>query len=248
MRVIDDMTHSDFHFQKFSVRHTYSAMKVGIDSILLGGWAPFEKPMTALDIGTGCGILSLMMAQRFPAADILGVDIDPVACEEAKGNFNRSPWPDRLKAMQGDVLNLPAIYSGRFDAIISNPPFFTDGLMSRDIRKSTARHQKTLSTTTFLKLADSLLSSTGTAALILPYDHLPRVQSDLEDVALFIDHLVLVKPLATKPPHRIMLHLRKIAGDVKEYEVVLGPPQLRSEDFQKITNPFYRPSQSKKGR
>lgn len=242
------MTSSHFHFQKFSVRHTQSAMKVGIDSILLGSWAPFEMPGSVLDIGTGCGLLSLMMAQRFPEAEIMGVDIDPIACEEAKDNFYRSPWPDRLIARQGDALDLPAIYSGRFDAIISNPPFFTDGLMSRDIRKNTARHQKTLSTATLLNLADNLLSSTGTAALILPYDHMYQVQLDLEDASLFIDQLVLVKPLATKPPHRIMLHLSRIPGDIKEYELILGPPQLRSEDFQKITNPFYRPSKSKKGR
>ncbi len=234
------MITSDFHFQQFTVRHAHSAMKVGIDSILLGGWAPFERPGRILDIGSGCGLLSLMMAQRFPGAEIMGVEIDPVACKEAKGNFDRSPWSDRLKSIGGNALDLSGSYPGRFDAIISNPPFFTESLMSQDQSKNRARHQKSLSTSTLLHLADNLLNSFGTLALILPHSHLPQVQSSLEEIDLFIDHLVHVRPLITKAPHRIMLHMSRISRHVSEYELVLGPPYQRSEDFRRITKSFYQ--------
>lgn len=242
------MTSPHFHFQKFSVRHTQSAMKVGIDSILLGGWAPFEMPGAILDIGTGCGLLSLMMAQRFPEAEIMGVEIDPIACEEARDNFDRSPWSDRLKAISGNALDLSDVYPGHFDAIISNPPFFSESLVSRDQRKSLARHQKSLSTETLLDLAGTLLKHSGNLSLILPHDHLPTIYAGLERVDLFIDHMVHVRPLSTRPPHRIMLHLGRRSGDIKEYDLVIGPPKRRSDDFRRITDPFYRPSESKKGR
>lgn len=240
------MAASDFHFQKFSVRHAKSAMKVGIDSMLLGGWAPFKNPKTILDIGTGCGLLSLMMAQRFPGVEIMGVEMDPVACEETEGNFTRSPWSDRLKTIQGNALDLSGKFPGRFDAIISNPPFFTESLRSQDQRKNTARHQESLSTTTLLQLADKLLNSCGTMALILPHDHLAHIRADLESVDLFIDHLVHVRPLITRTPHRIMLYLSRVSARTIEDELVIGPPHQRSEDFLRITNPFYQSTKVKK--
>src|SRR6056297_3070564 len=112
-----------FHFKQFSVHQDRCAMKVGTDGVLLGAWAGTNiQPRKILDVGTGTGLIALMMAQRFPDATIQGLEIEPEAAEQAQENVTRSPFAERVKIEHGDFFNWDT--REQYDLIVSNPPFY----------------------------------------------------------------------------------------------------------------------------
>lgn len=161
-----------FRFKQFSVAHTRSSMRVGVDGVLTGAWAdpglniPEEPHM--LDAGTGCGVIALMLAQRFPTAVIDAIDIDAASVAEAQSNFNLSPWSTRLTVSLTDYASLDAS-DGKYDLIVSNPPFFSDGVFNPATAREVARHQASLSPYGLVARASSLLSPSGRLCLVLPY-------------------------------------------------------------------------------
>ena len=120
------MSGRGFTFKQFDVQHDRCAMKVGTDGVLLGAWA--EGGLRILDIGTGTGLIALMMAQRYGEATITGVDIDHEAAMQARDNVSRTPFANRISIIESPVQNLTADTHGKFDAIVCNPPFFNDSL------------------------------------------------------------------------------------------------------------------------
>lgn len=183
-------------------------MKVGTDGVLLGAWAGSTCPRRILDIGTGTGLIALMLAQRFPEAEITAIEIDSQACEEASGNFNRSPWTSRLKLICGDFLNLPTeIFGEPFDLIVSNPPFFTNGALAPDAARLTARHEITLPLERLVETAAALLSPTGQISLILPADHEGRVRETAVFNRLELSRMIHVSTVPSKPPRRLLVEL-----------------------------------------
>lgn len=189
-------------------------MKVGTDGVLLGAWAGCAYPRRILDIGTGTGLIALMLAQRFPEADITAIEIDPQACEEAAGNFRRSPWASRLKLICGDFLNLPADILGEpFDLIVSNPPFFTNGALAPDTARLTARHEITLPLERLIETARAFLSPTGQVSLILPADHEGRIRETAVFNRLELSRMIHISTVPTKPPRRLLVELTHNGGN-----------------------------------
>lgn len=141
-------------------------MKVGTDGVLLGAWCPVEGAQRALDVGTGCGVIALMVAQRNGEAHIDGIDIDPGAIEEATLNFAASPWSERLTAMMADFSHMTSTDS--YDLIVSNPPYFTDSLLPPDAARTLARHAGALSYHQLIEGAAQRLTDSGMLALISP--------------------------------------------------------------------------------
>jgi tRNA1Val (adenine37-N6)-methyltransferase len=131
---------NSFQFKQFSVFQQHSAFKVGTDSVLLGAWVEVSSAKKILDIGTGTGLLALMLAQRNPDAIIYGMEPDFQSYEDATLNFAHSPWQERLGFFTNSIEDFNP--SHRFDYFICNPPFFADSLLSPDLRKSAARHLK----------------------------------------------------------------------------------------------------------
>lgn len=162
---------SAFRFKQFAVEQDDVAMKVGTDGVLLGAWVDTRGADRILDIGTGTGVIALMMAQRSAAQTIVGVDIDAVATARANSNFSISPWSDRLV-----TYNMPVQqYEGeKFDLIVSNPPYFTDSLLCPDSRRTLARHTTELSLTQLDDAVQRLLADGGRFALILPTEQMER--------------------------------------------------------------------------
>ena len=119
-----------FKFKQFAVLNDRTAMKVGTDGVLLGAWCPVEGARRVLDVGTGCGVIALMVAHRNTDAVIDAIDIDHDAIDEATLNFANSPWSERLTAIEGDFNNLNTAVG--YDLIVSNPPYFTDSLLPPD--------------------------------------------------------------------------------------------------------------------
>ena len=168
-----------FRFKQFAVVNDRTAMKVGTDGVLLGAWCPVANVNRVLDVGTGCGVIALMIAQRCDTAIVDAIDIDHDAVEEAKENFGKSPWSERLTAIERDFNELRA--SEGYDLIVSNPPYFTNGVLPTGDSRTTARHTALLSYRQLIEGAARLLTDDGTLALISPTD----AESDIIEAATF---------------------------------------------------------------
>ena len=166
-----------FRFRQFTVRQEGAAMKVGTDGILIGAWAPLPEAAgpgpgascTCLDVGSGNGLLALMLAQRASSARITAIEKDAGACRLSRENFEASPWRGRLKAVHSDFRDFAATTNQRFDAIVSNPPFFREDTKSGSAGRALARQQDALPFDALLEGADLLLDPEGFFSLILPW-------------------------------------------------------------------------------
>lgn len=160
-----------FRFKRFAIEQERSAMKVGTDGVLLGAWARLEENhRRVLDIGTGTGLIALMVAQRTEewGAKVVGVEIDPSAAEDARENVSRSEWAERVEVAQTPIQEYSP--EEQFDHIISNPPYFVASLLSPDAARTTARHTTSLTFDDLAAAAARLLAPEGLLSVVLPYD------------------------------------------------------------------------------
>jgi tRNA1Val (adenine37-N6)-methyltransferase len=155
---------SVFKFKQFSIVQSISAMKVGTDGVLLGSWVNCQKAKKILDIGTGTGLISLMLAQRNNECNITAVEIDKETSEEANININNSKWRDRISIINISINNFTT--TDKFDFIVSNPPYFSKNCSKN--KRAIARHTNLLSFQDLIKSTVNLLSSKGIFAVILP--------------------------------------------------------------------------------
>jgi tRNA1Val (adenine37-N6)-methyltransferase len=158
-----------FKFKQFDCAHELSSMRIGVDAVLLGAWAGDNHAHNILDVGTGCGVIALMLAQRNAEANILGIDIDRASIEEATYNFQSSPWSSRIKGMRKDF-NEIANDHVRYDLIVSNPPYFDSGVKDLITRREIARHQGTLSPTELVAKSGKILADDGRLAIVIPIE------------------------------------------------------------------------------
>lgn len=156
-----------FLFRRFSLVHSRSAMKIGTDGVLVGAWADAGNANAILDVGTGCGIIALMMAQRFPQAQIDAIEPDNGSLEDAADNFAASPWADRLTLAGGDFTSYG--FEKKYDFIVSNPPFYSEDTESPDASRASARNTKALPPQAIAARCAGLLSAEGRIAVIYPY-------------------------------------------------------------------------------
>ena len=194
-----------FRFRKFSVRNTLSGLKVGTDAVLLGASVHLQgSPSRILDIGTGTGIIALMLAQRLSDAGltfhITGIDIDAGAFEEASLNFKASSWNDSLKAVHislqdfaDGLYNASASGYDRYDLIVSNPPYYDNSLPSKEEVRSLSRHTESLSYREVMTFAADFLSPDGVLALVLPSDEERNMQRFAASFGLFPSEFVRVR-------------------------------------------------------
>lgn len=204
-----------FRFQRFSVENRRSAMKVGTDGVLLGAWAELPPVSEAggtdgslrpriLDVGAGTGLVSLMLAQRFPAASVSAIEIDADSAEECAANFRQSPWSARLDVVKADFLSEP--FGRDFHLIVSNPPFFNNGAKAPDEARHAARHEDSLPLATLIERAASLLApGAGSLALVLPADRRADAESAAAFSRLRLWRGVVLTTVPGKAPRRVLL-------------------------------------------
>ncbi len=251
-----------FRFKQFYVHDEQCAMKVGTDGVLLGAWAATFPPLWGerggliLDIGTGSGLIALMLAQRFPQANILGIDIEENAVHQANANFAASPWSSRLHAIKKALQELnpiePLCPQSRsaalepsnlltFQLIISNPPFFQNSLKNPDAARSTARHTDTLSYDDLLHHSARLLADNGILSLILPIEAEPTIILLAEQYGLYPSRLCRVRGNARKPYKRLLIEFQKTPADTIHEETLTleDAPNQRSEAYRSLTHDFY---------
>ena len=223
-------------------------MKVGTDGVLLGAWAPGGTRI--LDIGTGSGLIALMLAQRFPEASIDAIDIDEAAVEQARENFAASPWTDRLHAYQAKVQEWQMVNgtcpNGKwYDLIVSNPPYFQNSLKNPDKGRQTARHTDTLSYAELLRHSARLLAEKGLLALVLPAEAEQAVRGLAAAELLSLTHLTRVYSKESKPARRVLLEFEKSTSRDTDISITEDSLVLeneiggRSAAYQELTKDFY---------
>lgn len=231
------MANSYFTFKQFTVRHDRCAMKVGTDGVLLGAWTDVSASRRILDVGTGTGLIALMLAQRCEAF-ITGIDIDTEAVGQAAENIAASPWKDRVGVMQQDVCSYTP--TELYDTIVSNPPFFIQSLKCPDCRRNTARHTDTLDAERLFAAAARLLRPDGCFSLILPAEQKEEVVgiAARSGFGLLRHTAVVTRP--GLPPKRSLLEFRKTEGECRENELVIELSRhVYSEDYIALTRAFY---------
>lgn len=231
---------SVFHFKHFSIFQEQADLKVGTDSMLLGAFAKFENPKRILDIGTGTGVLSLMLAQKYPECKINALEINPNAFELAKSNFEKNLLGKnclvQLSALQDFQTPI------KFDGIISNPPYFEDSLKNSKEGKSLARHTDSLSYEELYSKSSNLLSDTGSAWFILPFLSLNRVQEIIESKNLFINRLIEVEG---KPGQKVRVILELGKQQTKtliETFVIRDEENNYTDEYVDLTKEFHNKS------
>lgn len=229
-------------------------MKVGTDGVLLGAWA--EGGQRILDIGSGTGLISLMMAQRFPEAQVWGIDIDPDACMQARENVAASPFADRVGiaccALQNlseehlvrgseELLEMKEGEGNLFDAIVSNPPFFVNGLKNPDSKRAMARHSDSLPFPVLMKGVRRWLSDEGVFSAIVPADVLESFVSEAYCSGLSLVRQCGVKTVERKQPKRYLVAFSKRRAGMMDKctEIMTDSEGNRSEWYAKITEEFY---------
>lgn len=212
-------------------------MKVGTDGTLLGAWASVsnrEKPLLILDVGTGTGLIALMMAQRFPEARVVGIDIDADAVLQAQENVAASPFADRVDILHQDFADTVRNSDKPWLAIICNPPFFTQSLPCPDDKRTMARHDETLSYRTLATNAWQLLSDDGELSVIVPADQQSRMDAEASLAGFFKSRVCMVKTSSAKPPKRVLLAYKKHPAMLQRQELTIG-----STEYHELTKDFY---------
>lgn len=233
------MANTFFRFKQFTVHQDRCAMKVGTDGVLLGAWVPCVNAGRVLDIGTGTGLIALMLAQRSEAL-IDAVEIDADAAEQAKENVQNSPWADRIKIYSDSFQNYVAASFQKYDLIVSNPPFFVDSLKSPKERRSNARHTDSLTFQDIVLGSRSLLQDEGTLAVILPIVESESFVACALENGFFLHSQIVVLP---KPDTAAKRYLMTFGMREKETEygdiVVEIARHHYSESFKCLTKDFY---------
>ena len=222
-----------FQFKQFYVRHDRCAMKVGTDGVLLGALA-WGCNGRILDIGTGTGLCALMMAQRYPEAAVTGIDIDAEACQQAKENTSVSKNISIVNTSLQDYAS-----EEKYDAILSNPPFFEEALGCPDKYRDMARHTSSLPYSLLLSRCKQLLAEDGTLTLIIPTQAVPRIEEESAYNGLFIVSRLHIKTKSTKAPKRTLLYLRHHPSPPTTSEHVLMDNGQRSQWYAEVTRDFY---------
>lgn len=230
-----------FRFKQFAVSHAISSMKVGTDAVILGSWADVKNSQTILDIGTGSGIIALMMAQKNSEAQIKAIDIDENSIIEALQNFKQSPWSSRLEAVYIALQNFGLSYENHFDHIISNPPFFIKSTPAPEKARHNARHTDTLSANDFFKYSKLLLTETGKISLIIPFYSSNDWIKTAENYNLFLSRITNVLSYPDKPIERILIEFsnKKSSFETKEFYIRKGKGLGYSDNYVVLTNNFY---------
>lgn len=204
------MSTQPFKFKKFTVDQDQCAMKIGTDGVLIGAWASLENyPSNILDIGTGTGVISLILAQRSNAENIEAVEIDDDAYEQATSNFENSPWGDRLFCYHASIQEFASEMSDEepYDLIISNPPFYTEDYKTNDKARDTARFTDAMPFQHLIVCAKHLLSEIGKFVVIIPTKEEVEFLKISEENGLHLQTKCNVRGTESSPIKRVMIEL-----------------------------------------
>jgi len=235
------MSSNTFAFKQFTIRQDRCAMKVGTDAVLLGAWVKTYGVRHALDIGTGTGVIALMLAQK-SGAEIDAIDIDAEAAEEAAFNVQQSPWKDRVHVYHQSLQEFQSTSEQRYELIVSNPPYFVDSLPAGDAPRTAARHTVYLPYEELIQGAANLLAKDGKFCVILPAKEGVAFQELASQYGLHITRMTKVKTTPEKPEKRLLMQFSATPkAQVSESTLVIeqdGRHQY-TEEYKELTKEYY---------
>lgn len=227
-----------FTFKQFHVQHDRCAMKVGTDGVLLGCWTDVPAEGSVLDIGTGSGLIALMVAQR-TQAQIDAIDIASDAYEQACINFAQSPWNERIKAYIASIQEWQT--QEQYDLIVSNPPYFNNSLKNPDKGRELARHTDSLSYADLFAHSARLLKDEGRLSIILPAEAESEACNLARTHGLSLTRVTRVYSKESKPARRVLLSWTKKADCVVQEDILVleNAEGGRSTQYQELAKDFY---------
>lgn len=233
-----------FKFKQFEVWHDKCGLKVGTDGVLLGAWTlpTSTKPrLRMLDVGTGSGLIALMLAQRFGDAHVTAVDIDRSAVSQAKDNVDSSRFSSRIEVVHGDFQKFASLKEEAcYDLVVSNPPFHVEDTLSPDSKKNTAKHSDSLPFQSLIEGAAHLLSKDGTLSVIIPYTAANDFIGLSAVCGLYLSRRCDVRGNERKPFKRSLLSFCRHIGDTERTELILrGSDNKYTDAYSALTCDFY---------
>ena len=231
-----------FTFKQFAIEQDRCAMKIGTDGVLLGAWAPIDNhPFSILDIGTGTGIIALMLAQRSAAQQIDALEIDEAAYEQATDNFENSPWNDRLFCFHAGLDEFIEEPEEEYDLIVSNPPFYSEDYKTENESRDLARFQDAMPFEQLLEAADLLLSEHGIFAVIIPFNEEENFIALANEFELYPLKITRVKGTPTTEIKRSLLAFsRNETTDLPIDELVIETARhVYTQEYIGLTKDFY---------
>lgn len=237
------MGNKSFRFKQFEVFHDKCAMKVGTDGVLLGAWARVEDARSILDIGTGTGLIALMLAQRNNYANIVGIDIDSDAAIQAKENVEGSIFSSRIVIEHSSLMEYVQQTNKKFDVIVSNPPYFINSLESPHHNRAKARHANSLALGDLLLLASKVITTDGRLSIVYPYDEINNIEKFITEYGWFVVRRTDVySKVDSIKPIRILLELGfgkpTATPDVSVLHIEVERHKY-TDQYKKLTKDFY---------
>ena len=230
-----------FHFKKFSIDDSKAAMKIGTDAVLLGAWVTCANETRILDIGSGSGILALMMAQRNANTPVDAIEIEYEASVLTKENINLSPWSSRIEAYHLSAQQFCNNTHNKYSLIICNPPFFTDSLKSPGESRNLARHNDTLAVSDLLEITSELLTDEGKASFVIPADALEKWKNEALRHGLFPMKITYARSSPVHKVHRVLIAFTRtgIQDAVEDDICIYNTDSSHSEEYKSLTRDFY---------
>ena len=232
-----------FRFKQFTIRHDRSSMKVGTDGVLLGAWASCKEKdsfsSTILDVGTGTGLIALMLAQRFPKKTIIGIDIDEASVLQAKENVEMSPFSTRVEIRKSNFKNIDC-FCNKYSLISSNPPFYKEETLGGNKARDAARHTSSLPFENLISNAAYLLADDGRFAVIIPYTETTNFISICAANKLYLTRRMDVRSTEHRPFKRTLLEFEKHIKPVEASTLTLtDSSNNRTPQYVELTKDFY---------
>lgn len=227
-----------FRFQQFEVDQNGAGFKITTDALILGALAPIENSAGVLEIGTGTGVVTLMMAQR-SAAHFTAVELDAISAEVAKRNFMQSPWANRIQIIHADATELKAKKEELFDFIVCNPPYFSASLLSHDDRKNSARHQQSLSPGSLVHTFKNNAKPEGKLFLISTPEYIKAIITIAVTEGLWCNKIINVYSQPGKPLLRQLVLLSYHSGPIVQEDFIIKAENVNySNEYKKALKDY----------
>ena len=236
------MPNNWFRFKQFTIQQEHVAMKVGTDGVLLGAWASVPGPGSrVLDVGTGTGLIALMMAQRTRDVWVDAIEIDPSSARQANENIQNSPWKDRMKCIHSSFQDYASQCKYQYDLIICNPPFFSASTKAPSKEKNLARHDDSLSLKDIFKGSVSMMKEMTIISLIVPVDKAEQALDLIFEHQMHCKRRTRIIPAPGKSTNRVLLEFSSIPGKCHEDDLTIetGKRHRYSDKYKRLTDGFY---------
>jgi tRNA1Val (adenine37-N6)-methyltransferase len=234
------MSSNSFVFKQFEIKQDKCAMKVGTDAVLLGAWADATQAKRVLDIGTGTGILALMIAQK-SEAQICAIDINIDSYQQAIENIHYSLWKDRIQLFHSSIQEFSKTINEQFDLIITNPPYFTDAYKAKEISRNNARHTDELPFEILIECVCKLLQPQGVFYIILPFAEAQIFKNMAKQNNLCLVQSMRIKTKADKEPKRLLMKYSFEQKIQEETEIVIENDDRHhyTKEYIELTKDYY---------